>query len=509
MQTTLLDSVAIPVRSRGPLIATLTLAALVIAGCTDGSETSTTLGATTTTTTTAPTTTTTTLPDCAAVEAAAPGEITGDDASAVSIALAELRYSCANEAIVTADTLPAITAGAALGLVADQPVLIDGPGVRGELDRLGVRSVRWVGLAPAPRFDIETTVLSPSEIVDTIPAPPAGDSGVVWVLGSDPDAAPLISAVASARGEGFVDVTGIDDLLTLDDGIVQLLRAGAAVTVGLDPDRQWQLEVVREAAELPGGGFTFDGKRLVAFYGHPTTSALGVLGEQDPAATLERLGPLVEEYSADGLQGIPSFEIIATIASARAGADNDYSDETSLDTLRPWIEFAGANGVYVVLDLQPGRTDFLTQAQRYEEFLRLPHVGLALDPEWRLGPNQVHLRQIGTVDAAEINQVSEWLRDIVREERLPQKYFLIHQFRFSMITNRDLIETPPELFTVIQMDGQGPLPAKYETYAAITAGQEDVGWAWGWKNFYDEDSPMGTPEEVLAVRPVVVFVSFQ
>ena len=41
--------------------------------------------------------------------------------------------------------------------------------------------------------------------------------------------------------------------------------------------------------------------------------------------------------------------------------------------------------MYVVLDLQPGRTDFLTQAKRYEPLLALPHVGLALDPEWRLG----------------------------------------------------------------------------------------------------------------------------
>jgi hypothetical protein len=68
----------------------------------------------------------------------------------------------------------------------------------------------------------------------------------------------------------------------------------------------------------------------------------------------------------------------------------------------------------VILDLQPGRTDFLTQAMIYEEFLRLPHVGLALDPEWRLEPNQVHLRQIGSVDAAEINQVGNWLASLVR-----------------------------------------------------------------------------------------------
>ena len=76
----------------------------------------------------------------------------------------------------------------------------------------------------------------------------------------------------------------------------------------------------------------------------------------------------------------------------------------------------GQNGVYVILDLQPGRTDFLTQAKRYEEFLRLPHVGLALDSEWRLEPNQVHLRQIGSVDAAEINTVVDWLAALVRED---------------------------------------------------------------------------------------------
>jgi hypothetical protein len=59
------------------------------------------------------------------------------------------------------------------------------------------------------------------------------------------------------------------------------------------------------------------------------------------------------------------------------------------------------------------------------------------------------------------------------------------------------------------MDGQGPLSTKYDTYAAITAGTLDAGWWWGWKNFYDEDSPMATPDQVLALDPLPVFVSFQ
>lgn len=74
--------------------------------------------------------------------------------------------------------------------------------------------------------------------------------------------------------------------------------------------------------------------------------------------------------------------------------------------------------------------------------------------------------------AAEINSVSEWLAGFVREEALPQKLFLLHQFRFSMITERETIQAPPELAVVIQMDCQGPLPSKYETYAVLTAGTE-------------------------------------
>ena len=206
---------------------------------------------------------------------------------------------------------------------------------------------------------------------------------------------------------------------------------------------------------------------------------------------------------------IPTFEIITTLATGAAGEDGNYSGEFSIEALMPWVDFAGQNGVYVVLDLQPGRTDFLTQAKQYEELLKLPHVGLALDPEWRLEANEVHLVQIGSVDALEVNAVIEWLAALVREERLPQKLLMVHQFRFSMFPNRELLTTPPELAVVIHMDGQGSLGSKYNTWEALVAGTEDRGWFWGWKNFFDEDFPLATPQQVLDLTPVPFFVSYQ
>ena len=284
----------------------------------------------------------------------------------------------------------------------------------------------------------------------------------------------------------------------------------------LGEDAAWQLEVIRRGEELPGGGLLLfepgdesPGRRLVAAYGHPSTAGLGVLGEQGPEDAVKRLRSIAEGYGEDGLAVLPTFEIIATVASASPGADGLYSNVTDREVIRPWIEAAAANGVYVVLDLQPGRSDYLSQAKHYEEFLRLPHVGLALDPEWRLKPHQVHLAQIGTVDSAEINQVVDWLAGIVRDEALPQKLLIVHQFRFSMITNREQIETPPELAVLIHMDGQGSLAAKYNTWNSLT-GRADVDrFYWGWKNFYDEDRPMATPEQVLELSPEIVFVSFQ
>lgn len=78
-----------------------------------------------------------------------------------------------------------------------------------------------------------------------------------------------------------------------------------------------------------------------------------------------------------------------------------------------------------------------------------------------------------------------------------------------MITNRDQIETPRELAVLIQMDGQGPLNLKFNTWDFLTAEPDVNQFHWGWKNFYDQDTPTANPEQVLALTPTPVFVSFQ
>ncbi len=285
-----------------------------------------------------------------------------------------------------------------------------------------------------------------------------------------------------------------------------------------DTTAEWRASVIAAGNELPGGGIdVFPDRRLVANYGAPVTTSLGVLGEMSFEQNLDDLLAKAEDYRTsmpagiDSPQVLPSLEVIVTVATAAPSPENDYSVFIDLDVVREWVDKAGENGVFVILDLQPGRNDFLSQAKELEEFLRLPHVGLALDPEWRLEPDQVHMRQIGSVDAAEINEVVDYLVGIVREERLPQKILVLHQFKEAMLPDRNLVRTPPELAVVVHADGQGPLGTKYGTWDALldfeTPAQQTL-W-WGWKNFYDEDSPRATPAQVNQVEPLPVLVTYQ
>ena len=360
---------------------------------------------------------------------------------------------------------------------------------------------------PPPTFD-------PATIVAGLAL--ATDAPTIWLVNaSDPVGILMAAATGQAVGARVMSIDTADILRYPEVGTALGGRTADSLRfVGTAPETSdWELVVLLNGSQLPGGGYSILGdeqpKRYVAFYGHPEIPALGVLGEQGPQETLDRMAPIVDSYNADGYEAIPTFEMLASVAAADITDDGDYSFEWPISTFTEWIDVAAEQGAYVILDLQPGREDFLSQAQQYEELLLRPQVGLALDPEWRLEPDQVHLQQIGRVDAAEVNLVVDWLADLVRDNGLPQKMIIVHQFREFMIQDRETLKQRPELQMVLQMDGQGPIFTKDATWAALTSGTEDNHWRWGWKNFFDEDTPTPSPENTMGKVPVPVFVSYQ
>ncbi|KAE8764238.1 hypothetical protein [Georgenia thermotolerans] len=367
--------------------------------------------------------------------------------------------------------------------------------------------------APAPAEGAPSQDAAPTLPPTTRPTPAA--EGVVVMSTGDPAQA---AAVANARSAGArVQLVPNGDPRATSETVQATAANAPDVVVGLGTafgdagTLAWRAATAATGAELPGGGqLALPGKTYVALYGHPGSRALGVLGEQDAPATVERAQAHAEAYRPlTDTTVVPALEIIATVASGGPGDDGNYSSEASVEQLRPLVELAHEHGQYVVLDLQPGRTDFLTQAKRYEELLKMPNVGLALDPEWRLRPDQVHLRQIGQVDVAEVNQVVGWLADLTRANRLPQKILVLHQFQVRMIPGVDGVDqSRSELAVLIHADGQGSQPAKAGTWRTLHANAPSIRW-WGWKNFYDEDSPMLTPEQTMQVQPTPNFISYQ
>ena len=268
--------------------------------------------------------------------------------------------------------------------------------LRAQIRALDPRAVLAAGLARdvlAARLPGIRVVTDPAMLPATTTPPPLGHLALLVRSGSS-DAGTL-AAVTTARvaGARVIAVRGADP--RADPAAIAALSAARprqvlAIGAGFGPAGRLasRIAVAQTGVQLPGGGqILFPGRLLVALYGHPGAPALGALGQQGLQASIARARHAAAAYRAlSRVPVIPAFEIIATVAQARPGRDGDYSYQSTVASLRPWVRRAAAAGMYVILDLQPGRASLLAQARRYQPLLELPDVGLALDPEWKLAP---------------------------------------------------------------------------------------------------------------------------
>lgn len=466
----------------------------------------------------------------------APGRTPAEIAAAVSRSLFR---SSPVVVVAPADDPAALTAGASEAERLGVPMLLvdgtggstPGPSATGtaapagtptatEIARLGPSTVLALGTGTADRLGATGAkiVTAAGDLPDIDrPQPLPGTAVLVSSAGAAKAAVAAVSGTAKAAGARPVPVDGIDP--RTDSTAIDLLAAqkparviAAGTGFGTTATLAARLKVAATGVQLPGGGqVVLPGRRLVAMYGYPGSAGLGVLGEQPLPQAIARAKKLAAPYQPLSGQTpvVPTFELIATVAQSNPGAGNDYSYEAPVSLLKPWVDAAGKAGMYVVLDLQPGRANFLDQAKTYAPLLKLPHVGLALDPEWRITDSQLPLQQIGSARAAEINSVYRWLADLTAASSLPQKLFVIHEFKLSMVGDDEPLQHDrDQVQLLVHMDGQGPTGTKDSTWAAVV-GNAPKGVPFGWKNFYDEDSPMLTPAQTMTRKPTPSMISYQ
>jgi hypothetical protein len=245
--------------------------------------------------------------------------------------------------------------------------------------------------------------------------------------------------------------------------------------------------------------------RVVAFYGAPQAAALGALGIGSPDGAARRLMRQARPYVRERRPVLPAMELIAVVANADAGTDGQYRSRQSHRVIRRYLRAARRHRMLLLLDIQPGRSDFFRETVRLERWLREPDVGLALDPEWRVSPGEVPGQVIGSVSSREVNATSAWLAQLVARHDLPEKLFLIHQFTDDMIDHTSL-KRRAGLAMVLNADGFGGRAVKKAKYRAFSRAARD--FHHGFKLFYEEDTDLMGPRAVLRLRPspdVVVY----
>jgi hypothetical protein len=246
----------------------------------------------------------------------------------------------------------------------------------------------------------------------------------------------------------------------------------------------------------------------VAYYGVVGTT--NILGKtRDPEADAAGVERQARAYARFGRPVQPAFELVTTIASPAPGPDGTYSSPVSPALVARYLAAAHRHKLLLILDFQPGRGEFKPQVLKYARFLLDPAVGVALDPEWKLAPGEVPDQRIGSALASGINAVSDYLSRVVARHRLPQKLFVVHEFRTTELPDRQNIVIAPGLATVLQMDGLGPVATKLDSYRLVMRNAQQFNP--GFKVFLRsvDDPVLLTPAQVMALRPRPAYVSYQ
>lgn len=286
------------------------------------------------------------------------------------------------------------------------------------------------------------------------------------------------------------------------------MRRGSLIAAVLAACCAWPAAAGAQDTELPRGGTRlFPDFRVVAYAGTPGIPELGALGVGSLETALRRLRRQARPYHRRGRPVLPALDLIATICSSGPGRDGRYRYRRPLAIVDRHLAAARAARALLLIHIQPGRSTFMEELRPYRRYLSEPDVGIALDPEWRMGPGQRPGKVIGSADADEINEVSAYMDRVVQREGLPQKLLVAHQFTPNMIRRRSRLRQRPGVALTVSIDGVGSRSMKEATYSRLARAGD--GLFDGFKLFYKEDGREMTPPQVLALRPQPDFVVYE
>ncbi|MEU2202442.1 hypothetical protein [Isoptericola sp. NPDC019482] len=302
------------------------------------------------------------------------------------------------------------------------------------------------------------------------------------------------AAIASLRAAGAVTTEVPDGDLASRQVVETVDRAQALTVVGVGRSFgdagtfAWRVAAAERAALLPTGSQHLLPARYVA---------VGASVWDDPAAAVARAQAAAAAYApTDGAGGdgqadgdgeagdeagtpvVPTLMLPVSATASGPGDDGDWVTQEDLDALRPLVAAARDAGVYVLLDVGAGPGAVVEQVRAAEPLLRTPGVGVSLHPESRVGDGVTTTSHEMT--AAEVDEVSAYLADLVSREGLPPSLLVVHQTRPESVPDRSLLSSVPQVETLVLADRTGGPTTGEWVWNQVSTGLPDgvhLGWS--------------------------------
>jgi len=265
-------------------------------------------------------------------------------------------------------------------------------------------------------------------------------------------------------------------------------------------------------ATLPRGGRdVFPRYRLVGYAGVTGASTLGRLGTGPLDQRVAEIEGRAKPYAA-GREILPVVEVIASVVQGSPGRDGKYRVRLTDAQIAKYHKAARKHRAVMLLNLQPGRSESITETKAFQKWLKEPDVGVALDPEWAMDRGQRPGGVYGHTTGAELDEVARYLSGLVKQYNLPEKVMVYHEVARSVVRKESDLKDHDGVVAIKSVDGLGHPGPKKNTYRVVNKTTPKFVHV-GFKLFFTEDRRHGgrlmTPNEVLGLKPPPEYVMFE
>lgn len=282
----------------------------------------------------------------------------------------------------------------------------------------------------------------------------------------------------------------------------------------------------------PDAGAALPQSRVVAFYAVPGAAVTGPAHELT-GAMLARLKQQAAVYQQldPAHPVLAGIDLVVSVPDRRPGPAGTYSHHVDAATIDRYVEFCRTNNLVLFLDLNFGWSDPMAELDFFRQYLKLPFVHVAVDPEWMFPRhNGIPGVNLSNVRAADLNPLISAVAQMPTEYKVPRKIFMIHQYRpdgddlpnpyspgAAIIADKRNLINDSRVDLVIHVDSVGGWPGdievKTEQYTKWVAQgmQRFQNFRYGgFKIFYDLESKnkLMTPEQVMALQPAPMVITY-